>query len=257
MTAADGNDALSRARGAQYLDALGIQRWQLRGAEAEGVDAVPEELPADVPPPAAVARQEGVAHGPGGNGQENADESGSVADRLAALSRRVAACTACDLHRGRQQAVFGVGAVAARWMIVGEGPGAEEDRRGEPFVGRAGQLLNAMLKAAGFDRQDVYIANIVKCRPPSNRDPRPEEAAACAGYLQQQIALVKPALILAVGRVAAQNLLGVSEPLGKLRGRQYAYGDDGPPVVVTYHPAYLLRSPSCQALALADGERSR
>ncbi|MEL7449090.1 MAG: uracil-DNA glycosylase [Pseudomonadota bacterium] len=242
MTAADGSDPRSPELSAQYLDALGIQRWQLRGAEAEQADAVPEDVPAAVAMPAADPSA----------GDEAVHESGSAADQLAALSRQVAACTACELHRARQQAVFGVGAVAARWMIVGEGPGAEEDRRGEPFVGRAGQLLNAMLKAAGFDRKDVYIANIVKCRPPSNRDPRPEEAAACAGYLRQQITLVKPALILAVGRVAAQNLLGVSDPLGKLRGRQYAYGDDGPPVVVTYHPAYLLRSPSAKAKAWQD-----
>ena len=129
-------------------------------------------------------------------------------------------------------------------MIIGEAPGAEEDRQGEPFVGRAGQLLNSMLLAAGFKRHEVYIANIVKCRPPDNRDPRPEEAKSCSAYLDRQIALVRPQLILAVGRVAAQRLLNSDTPVGRMRGKLHQYGSGaGVPVVVTYHPAYLLRSP--------------
>jgi len=129
-------------------------------------------------------------------------------------------------------------------MIIGEAPGAEEDRQGEPFVGRAGQLLNSMLQAAGFKRREVYIANIVKCRPPDNRDPRAEETAACGGYLARQIELVNPKIILAVGRVAAQCLLQSDTPVGRMRGKLHRYGDKpGIPVIVTYHPAYLLRSP--------------
>jgi len=160
------------------------------------------------------------------------------------LRRQVAGCTQCDLHRGRTQTVFGVGATHAGWMLIGEAPGAEEDRQGEPFVGRAGQLLNAMLAAIGLDRNQVMIANIVKCRPPNNRDPRPEEVSACASYLKQQIIMVKPRIILALGRIAAQNLLKVDTPIGKMRGRRYEYPATGTPVVVTYHPAYLLRSPA-------------
>jgi uracil-DNA glycosylase len=168
------------------------------------------------------------------------------------LERRVAACTRCALHAGRTQTVFGVGARDARLMVIGEGPGAGEDRQGEPFVGRAGQLLNAMLKAMGLARADVYIANIVKCRPPQNRDPRPEEAGSCLPYLERQIALVDPQVILCVGRVAAQNLLGTDAPLARLRGRVESFGVERRPVVVTYHPAYLLRTPRDKAKAWID-----
>lgn len=158
------------------------------------------------------------------------------------LRERVAACARCELSKSRTQTVFGVGNPAADWMIIGEAPGAEEDRRGEPFVGRAGQMLNEMLRAIGQSRESVFIANILKCRPPNNRDPQPAEAAACRDYLRQQIALVKPNIILAVGKIAAQNLLGSDEPVGRMRGREHDL--DGIPLVVTYHPAYLLRSPS-------------
>jgi len=159
------------------------------------------------------------------------------------LEREALGCTKCALHATRTRVVFGVGDRAASWMVVGEAPGADEDRQGEPFVGRAGQLLNEMLRAAGLSREQVYIANILKCRPPDNRDPRPEESLSCEGYLQRQIALVQPGLLLAVGRIAAQNLLRVDTPIGQLRGRVHRYGPAGIPLVVTYHPAYLLRSP--------------
>ncbi len=159
------------------------------------------------------------------------------------LEAQVAVCTKCELHQGRTQTVFGVGDKQASWLVIGEAPGAEEDRRGEPFVGRAGQLLNAMLRAIGLSREQVYIANILKCRPPKNRDPRPSEVAHCEPYLKRQIELLDPAIILAVGRVAAQNLLKNDTPIGRMRGRLYHYGDNAIPVVVTYHPAYLLRSP--------------
>jgi DNA polymerase len=137
--------------------------------------------------------------------------------------------------------------------VVGEAPGAEEDRRGEPFVGAAGQLLDAMLRAIGLDRSmNVYIANILKSRPPNNRDPKPEEVAACLPYLVRQIALLQPKLILAVGRIAAQNLLGTEAPLGRLRGQVHRFGELNTPLVVTYHPAYLLRTPADKRKAWED-----
>lgn len=158
------------------------------------------------------------------------------------LRAAVAGCTRCALHESRTQTVFGVGNPTAEWMIIGEAPGAEEDRRGEPFVGRAGKLLDEMLLAIGQRRESVFIANILKCRPPNNRDPAADEAASCRPYLERQIELVRPRIILAVGRIAAQQLLQSDEPVGRLRGKVHQL--DATPVVVTYHPAYLLRSPS-------------
>ncbi|MBM4228021.1 MAG: uracil-DNA glycosylase [Gammaproteobacteria bacterium] len=168
------------------------------------------------------------------------------------LATRVSACTACELHQGRTQTVFGTGNRNAEWLIIGEAPGAEEDKRGEPFVGRAGQLLTSMLGALGLPRPQVYIANILKCRPPSNRDPKPDEVAFCEQYLFNQIALLNPRIILAVGRIAAQNLLKTQTPIGKLRGHRHAFGGQEIPVVVTYHPAYLLRSPGEKRRAWED-----
>ncbi|MBU1191817.1 MAG: uracil-DNA glycosylase [Gammaproteobacteria bacterium] len=168
------------------------------------------------------------------------------------LRQQVVTCTRCDLHRSRTQTVFGVGNQHADWLIIGEAPGAEEDKRGEPFVGRAGQLLDAMLAAISLDRTQAYIANILKCRPPNNRDPQAAEVACCEPYLQQQIALLKPKLILAVGRIAAQNLLKTDLPLGRLRGQTHHYGENQIPVIVTYHPAYLLRTPSDKRKAWED-----
>jgi DNA polymerase len=197
--------ALSR-RKLELLAEIGIDVWQLRNAPP-------------VPPSA-------------------------PAPEWAPLREAVRGCKACDLHRSRKQTVFGVGNEQARWLIVGEAPGAEEDRRGEPFVGPAGQLLDEMLRAVGVAREQVFIANILKCRPPDNRDPKPAEIAACAGHLAAQVRLIAPKLILAVGRIAAQGLLGQELPVGRLRGRVHSYGADGIPLVVTYHPAYLLRTPS-------------
>ena len=168
------------------------------------------------------------------------------------LRQRVAKCQQCGLHQGRTQTVFGVGDQQADWLIIGEAPGAEEDKQGEPFVGIAGKLLNNMLLACGLQRQQVFIANILKCRPPTNRDPKPEEVAACAAYLRQQIDLIQPKIILAVGRIAAQNLMQTETPVGKMRGRQYRYADTGIPLVVTYHPAYLLRAPREKRKAWQD-----
>jgi len=160
------------------------------------------------------------------------------------LRARVAACTRCSLSATRTQTVFGVGSLRAEWLIVGEAPGAEEDRRGEPFVGRAGQLLNSMLRAVGLAREAVYIANVLKCRPPGNRDPALNEAAECLPYLEQQIVLLKPKIMLAVGRIAAQNLLRTDKTLASLRQRVHRFGISQVPLIVTYHPAYLLRTPA-------------
>ncbi len=166
------------------------------------------------------------------------------------LEQAVKACTACGLRAGCTQTVFGVGNREAEWLVIGEAPGAEEDKQGEPFVGRAGQLLNSMLLAIGLKREQVYIANILKCRPPGNRDPKPDEAELCRPFLERQIALIQPKLILALGRIAAQNLLKTNIPIGKLRGQVHQV--NGIPVVVTYHPAYLLRSPGEKRKAWVD-----
>ena len=208
----------------QYLEAMGIEQWVSRERVL------------------ATAAQQAVAGAPVG---ENALDGESGVSELdwPALESSVARCTRCALHETRTRTVFGTGNRAADWIIVGEAPGADEDRQGEPFVGRAGQLLTAMLAAIGFRREEVYITNILKCRPPENRDPLPEEVACCHDFLEQQIALINPGLILVVGRIAAHNLLQTELPIGRLRGRVHRYGNAGIPLVVTYHPAYLLRSP--------------
>ena len=158
-----------------------------------------------------------------------------------ALNDAVRSCTACPLHATRRQAVFGVGDQNADWLFVGEGPGAEEDARGEPFVGQAGRLLDNMLASIGLMRgRDVYIANVIKCRPPGNRVPEPQEAAQCEPFLLRQIGLIRPKLIVALGKTAASNLLRTQASLGSLRGRLHDF--HGTPVLVTYHPAYLLRN---------------
>jgi uracil-DNA glycosylase family 4 len=160
-------------------------------------------------------------------------------------------CTRCKLHKqGRKQIVFGVGNPRAELMFIGEGPGADEDLQGEPFVGRAGQLLNKMIEAMGLKRSDVYIANVVKCRPPGNRTPEPFEAEACRPYLDRQIALIRPKLIVALGKSAATTLLNVDATIASLRGRVHRY--QGVPLVVTYHPAYLLRNLPDKAKAWED-----
>jgi uracil-DNA glycosylase len=214
----------------RYLQAMGIDIWIRRSAPPSAAP-VPTLLSDDAPLPLQPDR-----------GQMGWDE----------LRQAVAACVRCELHKTRTQTVFGVGDLQPTWLIIGEAPGADEDRQGEPFVGRAGQLLNAMLRALGLKREEVFIANILKCRPPNNRDPRPEEVACCAPFLKCQIQWLKPKIILAVGRIAGQNLLKCSTPLGQMRGRLYHYEDTDIPVVVTYHPAYLLRSPREKRKAWQD-----
>lgn len=219
-----------RERRRKYLEAMGITQWVPRAPRRKAAHADPSR-----PPRREEGREERIA-------------------RLdwPALQAEVARCTACPLHKTRTRAVFGVGDRHAALMLIGEAPGAEEDRKGEPFVGRAGQLLNAMLRAIGLQREQVYIANILKSRPPNNRDPRPEEVAACAPYLKRQVALVQPKLILALGRVAAQNLLHTDTRLGALRGRVFRYPGTDIPIVITYHPAYLLRTPKDKRKAWDD-----
>jgi DNA polymerase len=186
--------------------------------------------------------------------------SGSVAGMdWPALRAAVVACRACTLCDGRRQTVFGTGHPRAHWLIVGEAPGEQEDALGEPFVGESGQLLDRMLRALGLSREagdppdpahQVYIANTLKCRPPGNRNPTLQELAACQPYLERQVKLVQPRVILAMGRFAVQSLLGSSEPLGRLRGRVHDW--HGVPLVVTYEPAYLLRQPADKARAWED-----
>jgi uracil-DNA glycosylase len=168
------------------------------------------------------------------------------------LEKTVAACTLCGLCKSRTHTVFGVGNKKAKIMFIGEAPGANEDLQGEPFVGRAGMLLTAMLQSIGLQRSDVYIANILKCRPPNNRDPQPEEEKVCTPYLQRQIALIKPQFLVAVGRIAAQFLLQTTETMARLRGQTFTYGEQKTPLFVTYHPAYLLRSPREKSKAYLD-----
>jgi len=175
-----------------------------------------------------------------------------VDDDWESLQHQVKQCIACGLHQTRKNTVFGVGNLQADWMIIGEAPGEAEEARGEPFVGPAGQMLNQMLLAIGVSREKVFIANILKCRPPNNRDPKQDEVNSCQGFLKQQIKLIKPKVILAVGRVAAQNLLHTKETIGHIRGKPYALEETQIPLVATYHPAYLLRSPTEKSKAWVD-----
>ncbi|MDP4198339.1 MAG: uracil-DNA glycosylase [Bacteroidota bacterium] len=185
----------------------------------------------------------------------HAQEPWYTATTLAELESQICNCQKCGLGATRTKFVFGVGDPNAKVMVIGEAPGADEDKQGEPFVGRAGQLLNKMLAAVQFERKDVYIANILKSRPPNNRDPKPEEVEACEPYLWKQIAIVKPRLILCLGRIAGTNLLKLNESLGKMRGQPYEFC--GIPVIVTYHPAALLRNPDWKHGAWEDLKKLR
>jgi DNA polymerase len=227
------------------LAALGVDVYVRRPPQGVAGAAVVAEV---TPRPATAARTPHVDLAPGHALPVAASETAAGNPAVAGLDwepleTMVSGCTRCALCQTRTKTVFGTGDRRARWMFIGEAPGADEDRQGEPFVGRAGQLLTSMIRAIGLRREDVYIANVVKCRPPGNRDPKPEEVAQCRGYLERQIELVEPAIVVAVGRIAAQNLLATEVPLARLRGRLHALGPRGWPVVVTYHPAYLLRSP--------------
>jgi uracil-DNA glycosylase family 4 len=237
------NSALRR----EYLAAMGLQGWVVRGKASPQIEAAAR--PAAAVPPEMAAPQRAAKPREAAALRDVEPLREAIAAREAGvdwpeLRARVAACTRCTLCNTRTQTVFGVGNQQAEWLIVGEAPGADEDRQGEPFVGRAGQLLNSMLRAIGLAREQVYIANVLKCRPPGNRDPAPNEAAECLPYLEQQIALLKPKIMLAVGRIAAQNLLRTDVTLGRLRQQVHRFGLSQVPLVVTYHPGYLLRTPT-------------
>lgn len=223
----------------RYLAAMDIPVWEKRAV------SVPDSLAEYTP---VSERTPGEAEFDFGNRSTEVESPSSRAAHPTTasmdwdtLERTVVECRLCGLDATRTQTVFGVGSRTAQWMFIGEAPGVEEDRQGEPFVGRAGQLLNAMLFAIGLQRADVYIANVLKCRPPKNRDPQPNEVACCEPYLIRQIELIQPRLIVALGRHAAHSLLKTEMPLSRLRGQRMTY--HGIPLIVTYHPAYLLRSP--------------
>ena len=186
-----------------------------------------------------------------------AESAGLTAEsaELAALAGAVAGCTRCRLAEGRHRVVFGAGNPKAELMFVGEGPGAEEDRQGLPFVGAAGELLTRIIQAMEMTREEVYIANVVKCRPPGNREPQPDEVAACRGYLDRQIALVRPRAIVALGKTAALTLLGTDAPIGRLRGQWFRVQEI--PTLVTYHPAALLRNPALKRPTWEDVQQVR
>ena len=220
----------------QYLDAIGIPVWERRALSVAPVAGTAVSLPTISTP--------AVKPGPA-----------TTSPDWAALEEAVRSCTRCALHNTRTQTVFGVGNRKAHWLFVGEAPGADEDRQGEPFVGAAGKLLNAMLAALGLKREQVYIANVLKCRPPNNRDPQAGEVEQCEPYLIRQIELIQPKLIVALGRHAAHSLLKTDLALARLRGQRLSYQNI--PLVVTYHPAYLLRTPSDKRKAWEDLRRAR
>ena len=219
------------------LQEMGLTAWSLRDAQP-AEQAAPVDTGVPVPIPVVPAGRADVAEARRTTGVEQMD--------WPALREAVAGCTACKLCKGRRNTVFGVGNERADWMIIGEAPGEQEDLKGEPFVGPAGKLLDNMLRAIRLTRSDappeqqVFIANVLKCRPPHNRNPEPEEVAQCEPFLRRQVELVQPRIILAMGRFAVQSLLQTNEAIGKLRGRVHQY--HGVPVIVTYHPAYLLRN---------------
>ena len=232
-----------------YLGEIGYGDVYLRGAAHDAAlagraAAEPSAARRSPPSPSSVP-----------DGPPKTEDSAERAAQLAALAATVAGCTRCRLCEGRNKVVFGSGNPDAELMLIGEGPGAEEDRQGLPFVGAAGELLTRIIQAMDLKREDVYIANIVKCRPPGNRDPQPDEVAACRGFLEKQIALVQPRIIVALGRVAAQTLLGNETSIGQMRGRWYRV--HGVPAMVTYHPAALLRNQALKRPTWEDMQQVR
>ena len=223
----------------QYLREMGLTPWTLICGRGAVASQLIEPVLSDVGSPGKVSRSDWTS-----------------------LQQQVGNCIRCSLHATRKTTVFGEGNPKADWLLVGEAPGAEEDRQGLPFVGRAGQLLNRMLFSVHLSRDEVFVANVLKCRPPDNRDPFGEEVSACESFLHQQVSFIQPKIILAMGRFAAQALLRADQTIGQLRGRVHRYPAYDIPLVVTYHPAYLLRSPQAKSktwedlgLALAEFQR--
>ncbi|MGR9086690.1 MAG: uracil-DNA glycosylase [Gammaproteobacteria bacterium] len=220
-----------------YLEAMGIDVWRSR------LPAAPQETSTAE---AVSASDDSAAMTP----EQRTEHSSSEKEAWRRLESEVSQCRKCGLCESRSQTVFGSGCRQTDWMLIGEAPGQQEDLQGLPFVGKAGMLLTEMLRAMGLARDEVFITNILKCRPPGNRDPKPEEAASCREYLDRQIALVRPKIILAVGRISAQTLLETDAPLSRLRGKVHLLNDI--PVIVVYHPAYLLRNPADKKKAWLD-----
>ena len=214
--------------------------------ERVGPAATAAAPPADSGPPVVEYFQSAVPAPPAHAAADPvlAGEARTPAGALASIRTEIGDCTRCRLHAGRTNLVFGVGSPESDLMFVGEGPGAEEDAQGEPFVGRAGQLLTQIIRAMGYERGEVYIANVVKCRPPGNRNPEPDEIAECQPFLMRQIDVIRPRVIVALGKFAAQTILGTDAPISRLRGRFHALGDAQ--VMPTFHPSYLLRTPSAK-----------
>ena len=252
------------------LSAMKIEVYRRRSRAPAGTS--PEAAAEQAKTPALAEQAPGLAAAPAPRAPAAAQPvAGRVADAApaeaplpsveamdwAALEAAVAHCERCTLSASRTRTVCGAGHRQARLMLIGEAPGRDEDLQGEPFVGRAGQLLDQMLRAIGLRRDAVFITNILKCRPPGNRDPKPEEIACCRGYLMRQIALVQPALLLAVGRICAQTLRGTQQSIGRLRGAWHTMPETGLPLLVTYHPAYLLRQPSEKRKSWEDLKRVR
>lgn len=215
-----------------YLDQMGIQAWvsnqyvvQVKDVKVPAPDNVISNLTA---------------------------QQKQTASSLDELKLTVSECTQCELHRTRKQTVFGIGHPAAEWLIIGEAPSIEEDRLGEPFFGREGQLLTSMLRAMGLAREEVFITNVLKCKLPNSRAPKEMEVSSCGSHLRQQIELIQPKIILVVGKIAAQALLNIDAPMSKMRAKEHSYQDTGIPVVVTFHPAYLLQSPQQKREAWED-----
>jgi DNA polymerase len=249
------------ARQQAMLEEMGLRVWS---PPTDGEDASaaartpgPQRIEAEVAAARVARPVDGAPRGEASSSPRAGERPPGIATMdWPALREAVASCTACGLCQGRTNTVFGSGNLRARWMIVGEAPGEQEDLRGEPFVGKSGQLLDSMLRAIQLTREgdtparQVYIANTLKCRPPANRNPEPGELAQCEPFLIRQIELLQPGIILAMGRFAVQALLRSSEPVGRLRGRVHRY--HGVPLVVTYHPAYLLRNPQDKARSWDD-----
>ena len=227
----------------QYLQAMGITRWVRR--QSDPVAAIEATVSDDK---LSVDVELSVAQTPDSHMLDELD--------WPTLTQKVADCTACDLHTGRKQTVFGKGDQQSDWLIIGEAPGAEEEQTGQPFMGEPGKLLTAMLKAMKLKREQVYITNVLKCRPPDSRDPVTDELLSCVGFLKRQIELLQPKIILCMGRTAAQTILKSSEQIKNLRGQVHEHEETGIPVVVTYHPGYLLRSPNDKRKAWEDLQRA-
>ena len=229
----DPRDVVEHLRYYADLGVEGFSRdraWRARASGAARAAAVTPDPGAEPAPPSRAPHVTPLAR--------------SRVEALATVRTDLGECTRCKLHKGRIKLVFGTGNAEARLMFVGEGPGAEEDEQGVPFVGRAGQLLTQIIKAMGLEREDVYIANVVKCRPPGNRNPEPDEIEQCEPFLMRQMDVIKPAIVVALGKFAAQTLLRTTEPISKIRGRFHQVGDTR--VMPTFHPSYLLRNPAAK-----------